>query len=443
MRNSKKGVSVIIGTILLMFIGVASSVLIYNAFSHLAVVVPDPGTATILEDVSINQVSKNNNSYSIYFQNTGQVNEVIDSIYVLDANGNLVRIIPITPITLSPNQYTYINITADPTWDTSNWVYFQAFTTRDSSDMLEVSPSGPMNFVVFNTVGDALINGVENYTGLNNTYVNDTINVFVTNSTGFGGYTGPAVHPNRAWDATGGNAVGAGGADIHLQHGGGAICMAEIPNPSELVALNISVKIFTSKSGTWVLNIWNWTTGNWATGAPGNVSGPIPGHDFYAVAYIDEAHINGAVNPTNGTLKFLVICDQSQGTAKFTFNDVNIIPTYRGTYDGIFTFITTPYNSIQSLTFDSTIKCNVSSSIIQLRIYNYNLREWEIIDNYYLSDTNLHPFSTTITANCIDYVSPERQISIEFAPYMALPGTVQIAYDFLQMKVNGVASPPS
>jgi hypothetical protein len=425
-----------------MFIGVAGSIILYNAFSYVANVGPDPGTAKILEEVRINQVTKNNdtNSYTIYFQNTGQVNETIDSIYVLDANGNLIRVIPLnTSISLSPNQHTYINITIPTGTDTSNWVYFQAFTTRGGSDQLEATPIGPTYLSIFGGPSLSIINEATNLPNLNNTGIADNI-TFDTNS--MSSFTAPAIHANRAWDALTNNEVGSGGADIHLQHDGAVICTVIIPNPFQLLNLNGSIHIFVpgGSSGLWTLTIYNWYTG-WATSSPAYVQGNYTGGYFDITFFLDENNLYGYVNQ-NGTLQFKIALDHgATGTCKFTFNDVNIIPTYRGSYDGIFVFnITAQFTSIQSLKFDSRLACNVSNAIIQFRIYNVQAGAWEIIDNYPLITAgNFYNFSTIITQNCQDYIDPiSKQVKIEFAPYSALSTDVSIKYDQVEMTISGI-----
>jgi len=111
--RGKKGVSVIVGTLLLMIIAVSAAAIIYSMYAPQ--LVPAVDTNKILEDIAISKLDVNLTDVTLFILNKGGVNVVIDRIYIEDLSQNWILsqnyTIPIRVINVQDVQPFDVNIT--------------------------------------------------------------------------------------------------------------------------------------------------------------------------------------------------------------------------------------------------------------------------------------------------------------------------------------------
>src|SRR5271157_2973452 len=100
-RRSRKGISPIFATLILIAIAVIAGVVVYMFTSGTLATMTGGGTAA-QEKVSIQAVKVTGGKINIYAQSTGGNSVAVDSVIFKDAGGNVVQTVPTGSITGGP-----------------------------------------------------------------------------------------------------------------------------------------------------------------------------------------------------------------------------------------------------------------------------------------------------------------------------------------------------
>jgi len=137
---NRKGVSVIVSTILLILIVAATSVMVYSAFSQN--LVPTPDTNRILEDLRIVKIDANNTDGSVvlFLLNRGSVNTTVDYAYIEDLSGNALTLVHI-PLTLTPGNSGNITFVVNPSILNNSTIFKVVTLSGVTTSMLYAPPT--------------------------------------------------------------------------------------------------------------------------------------------------------------------------------------------------------------------------------------------------------------------------------------------------------------
>ena len=108
----RKAVSPVIATLLLILIAVAAAVLVYVWVTGYASSVTSTGTPELHEEIKIDAVSYSGTTLTVYVRNIGDVNAVIDAVYIISTGNVVVASDTDVSSTLTPGQVTSVTLSA-------------------------------------------------------------------------------------------------------------------------------------------------------------------------------------------------------------------------------------------------------------------------------------------------------------------------------------------
>jgi flagellin-like protein len=109
----RTGVSPVIATLLLIVIAVAAAVLAYIwIIGYQGTLTQQASTAQLQERIKIEAVQYTGTSLKVYVRNIGDVNVVINALYVIDKTGTIIGNNTNVGLTLSPGQVNFGTVSA-------------------------------------------------------------------------------------------------------------------------------------------------------------------------------------------------------------------------------------------------------------------------------------------------------------------------------------------
>lgn len=459
----RKGQAEILTTTMLIAVSVIASSFVFAAIQPQNYI-PVADEPSILEKIDVVQVVRvSESSIMVGILNTGGYDAVIDSIYVMDSNHNLVktyRVDRALPVDAMMNVELPISGS-----DASKWIVFEAVTKRGNSDSLVISTPvdllpGSTRDVAANLL-NVTINGVPiispselaRLREVDYDYLNTTSQIKTyagSDSLAIANQTLQLV--NGDWSTA---TVGTDPKyDLHLQmkdNKGVFIFSGKMTIIGVLYQLRCNVTGYLP-SGSGYYNasftFYNYLANRWAS--PGE-SGFIQANNIPIVDGGQNnvkimCNINEAwkyVDPATGNWSFMLNISSGGNPSNFKINSSNIrlMPLYLEDLNGLFMYnITQPSDltKIQSLSFNVTNFCNVSSMQFLIKIFNHASNGWDVMGAFTTSVVPFTPanFYGSVAGDVLSYIGSDRKVIINIIPANFMGEPFATSFDLARLVVT-------